>query len=119
MTETPAYIRNARMDILAANKLCFALYAGVLTPETLPMNLARFIVPRPARAEEVYLDWDSGCGRPTVAALRIRGRASNPHDRKAQQTSSASSQLAATPFGHAGHGTTSRHHRTSAENRSR
>ena len=33
MTGTPAYIRNARMDILAANNLCFALYTGILGPE--------------------------------------------------------------------------------------
>jgi len=27
------------MDIVAANSLCFALYGGILSPETLPLNL--------------------------------------------------------------------------------
>ena len=43
MTGTPAYVRNARMDIVAANSLCFALYTGILSPDTLPLNLARFM----------------------------------------------------------------------------
>jgi hypothetical protein len=29
MTGTPAYVRNARLDILAANDFCLALYDGV------------------------------------------------------------------------------------------
>jgi transcriptional regulator with XRE-family HTH domain len=75
----PAYLRNRRFDILAANQLCFALYADVLTPESLPMNLARFMF-LDRRAEEVYLDWDD-VADDTVAALRIEaGR--NPLDRK-------------------------------------
>ena len=75
----PAYLRNRRFDILAANQLCFALYADVLTPESLPLNLARFMF-LDRRAEEVYLDWDA-VADDTVAALRIEaGR--NPLDRK-------------------------------------
>jgi transcriptional regulator with XRE-family HTH domain len=76
---TPAYLRNRRFDILAANQLCFALYADVLAPESLPLNLARFMF-LDRRAEEVYLDWDA-VADDTVAALRIEaGR--NPFDRK-------------------------------------
>jgi transcriptional regulator with XRE-family HTH domain len=75
----PAYLRNRRFDILAANQLCFALYADVLTHESLPLNLARFMF-LDRRAEEVYLDWDA-VADDTVAALRIEaGR--NPLDRK-------------------------------------
>jgi len=75
----PAYLRNRRFDILAANQLCFALYADVLTAESLPLNLARFMF-LDRRAEEVYLDWDA-VADDTVAALRIEaGR--NPLDRK-------------------------------------
>jgi transcriptional regulator with XRE-family HTH domain len=70
MTETPAYIRNARMDILAANKLCFALYAGVLTPETLPMNIARFVFLDP-RAPDFFVQWDS-IADDFTSALRIQ-----------------------------------------------
>jgi hypothetical protein len=76
---TPAYLRNRRFDILAANQQCFALYPGVIAPETLPLNLARFMFLDP-RAEEVYLDWDA-VADDTVAALRIEaGR--TPLDRK-------------------------------------
>ena len=48
MTGTPAYVRNSRMDIVAANSLCFALYTGILGPDTLPLNLARFMFLDPA-----------------------------------------------------------------------
>lgn len=76
---TPAYLRNRRFDILAANQQCFALYPGVVAPETLPLNLARFMFLDP-RAQEVYPDWDA-VADDTVAALRIEaGR--NPLDRK-------------------------------------
>ncbi len=37
---TPAYLRNRRFNILAANQQCFALYQGVIAPQTLPLNLA-------------------------------------------------------------------------------
>jgi transcriptional regulator with XRE-family HTH domain len=76
---TPAYLRNRRFDILAANQHCFALYQGVIAPETLPLNLARFMF-LDRRAEDLYLDWDA-VADDTVAALRIEaGR--NPLDRK-------------------------------------
>ena len=52
---TPAYARNARMDILAANSICFALYKDILTPGTLPVNLARFLFLDP-RAQEFFVD---------------------------------------------------------------
>ena len=38
MIGTPAYVRNARLDILAANDLCLALYDGVLVRDQLPFN---------------------------------------------------------------------------------
>ena len=47
MTGTPAYVRNARLDILAANDLCLALYDGVLTRDELPFNLDAVRLPRP------------------------------------------------------------------------
>jgi len=74
----PAYARNARMDILAANQACFALYTGILEPGTLPLNLARFLFLDP-RAHEFFLDWNT-VSDDTVAALRAEaGR--NPLDR--------------------------------------
>ena len=65
----PAYLRNRRFDILAANPMCFALYPGVIAPDTLPLNWARFMFLDP-RADEIYLDWET-VADDTVAALRI------------------------------------------------
>lgn len=77
-TSAPTYARNACLDILAANPACFALYAGILTPDTLPLNLARFVFLDP-RAPSFFLDWDT-IADDIVAALRGEaGR--NPLDR--------------------------------------
>ncbi len=74
----PAYLRNNRMDILAANQMCFALYAGILDPQALPLNLARFIF-LDSRSSGFFLDWGT-VADDTVAALRSEaGR--NPLDR--------------------------------------
>jgi len=78
MTGALAYIRNPRMDILAANALCFALYTDILTPQTLPLNLARFLFLDP-RATDFFVDW-SAVADDAVAVLRAEaGR--NPLDR--------------------------------------
>ncbi len=78
MTGTPAYVRNSRMDIVAANSLCFALYGGILSPDTLPLNLARFMFLDP-RARDFFLEWNT-LADGLAAALRTEaGR--NPHDR--------------------------------------
>lgn len=74
----PAYIRNARMDILAANPLCYALYADILTPQILPLNLARFLFLDP-RAPEFFVEWDT-VADDSVAALRTEAGRS-PLDR--------------------------------------
>ncbi len=74
----PTYVRDARMDVLAANAMCFALYADILTPQGLPVNLARFLFLDP-RAPEFFLDWPC-VAADVVASLRIEsGRA--PFDR--------------------------------------
>lgn len=58
MTGTPAYIRNARMDILAANDLCTVLYDGILGPQALPVNLARFVF-LDDRSRGFFGEWDT------------------------------------------------------------
>jgi transcriptional regulator with XRE-family HTH domain len=78
MTGTPAYIRNARMDILAANNLCFALYTGILNPGALPLNLARFMFLDP-RAQDFFVEWDTLADDLTAALRSEAGR--RPHDR--------------------------------------
>jgi hypothetical protein len=78
MTGTPAYVRNARLDILAANDLCLALYDGVLNRDELPFNLARFVFLDPY-AKAFFLDWDT-IAKDMVGALRAQaGR--DPSDR--------------------------------------
>jgi transcriptional regulator with XRE-family HTH domain len=78
MTGTPAYVRNTRMDIVAANNLCLALYGDILNPETLPLNLARFMFLDP-RSRDFFLEWET-IADDLAAGLRTEaGR--NPHDR--------------------------------------
>jgi transcriptional regulator with XRE-family HTH domain len=78
MTSAPAYVRNARLDILAANQLGTALFAPVLTGPAQPANNARFLFLDPA-AREFYLDWERQA-QDVVAMLRTEAGRS-PHDR--------------------------------------
>ena len=72
MTGTAAFIRNGRLDLLAANPLGRALYAPAFDdpgrPAHGPANLARFNFLDP-RARDFYPDWD-GSADTTVAILR-------------------------------------------------
>jgi transcriptional regulator with XRE-family HTH domain len=78
MTATPAYVRNARLDILAANQLGAALFAPVLTSPAQPANNARFLFLDPA-APGFYPDWERHA-QDVVAMLRTEaGR--NPYDK--------------------------------------
>ncbi|PVZ57972.1 helix-turn-helix transcriptional regulator [Arthrobacter sp. H-02-3] len=78
MTGTPAYVRNARMDIVAANSLCFTLYTDILSPATLPLNLARFMFLDP-RSQDFFVEWPT-LADDLAAALRTESGRS-PHDR--------------------------------------
>ena len=78
MTGTPAYVRNTRMDIVAANSLCFALYGGILSADSLPLNLARFMFLDP-RSRDFFLEWNT-IADDLAAALRTEAGRS-PHDR--------------------------------------
>ncbi|MFJ9724755.1 helix-turn-helix transcriptional regulator [Streptomyces sp. NPDC101209] len=82
MKDVPAYARNARFDIVAANALGRALYAPVfdspLFAQRGPVNSARFMFLDPA-SRDFWIDWDKGADD-AVAFLRTEtGRA--PHDR--------------------------------------
>ena len=78
MSTTPAYVRNARLDILSGNRLGRALYAPVLTSPEQPANHARFLFLDPS-AREFYIEWERQA-QDTVALLRTEaGR--NPHDK--------------------------------------
>ncbi|GAA4055981.1 helix-turn-helix transcriptional regulator [Actinomadura miaoliensis] len=78
MTDTAAYVRNGRLDILAANRLGRALYSPVFDDPVRPVNLARFRFLNP-RARDFYPDWGESA-HTTVALLRTEaGR--DPYDR--------------------------------------
>lgn len=82
MTHVPAYVRNARFDVLAANELGRALYAPVfdspLFAQRGPVNTARFLFLDPA-GRDFWSDWDKAAND-SVAFLRTEtGRA--PHDK--------------------------------------
>ena len=79
MTEVPAYVRNGRTDILAANSLGYALYSEVFADPGRPTNMARFIFLN-ARATEFFDDWET-VAHDAVAILRAEaGR--DPYDRR-------------------------------------
>jgi transcriptional regulator with XRE-family HTH domain len=68
MTDTPAFVRNGRLDILAVNTLGRALYSPAFTTPGRPVNLARFRFLDPA-ARDFYPDFTDSA-RTTVALLR-------------------------------------------------
>lgn len=73
---TPAYVRNQRSDIVAANALARALFADAYG-DGATFNLARYLF-LDSRSREFYTDWES-VARGSVAAMRIEaGR--NPFD---------------------------------------
>jgi transcriptional regulator with XRE-family HTH domain len=78
MTGTPAYVRNGRLDILAANHLGRAVFAPVFQTATGRPNLARFIFLDPA-SHDFYQDGEQ-LAQDVVELLRGEaGR--NPYDR--------------------------------------
>jgi len=81
MTDAPADVRNGRRDILAANRLGYALYSELFVDPVRPANIARFLFLSP-RAGAFFPDWD-GVANDLVANLRTEaGR--NPYDRGLQ-----------------------------------
>lgn len=81
ITEGPAFVRNGRMDLLAANRLARAFYYDAYADPQRPPNLARFAFLDRA-AYRFYADWEQAADI-TVAILRTEaGR--NPHDKDLQ-----------------------------------
>jgi len=76
VTAGPAFVRNGRMDILAANRLARAFYNDVYADSRRPPNIARFTFLDPA-GERFYPDWDSAADicvascAPKPAAIRM------------------------------------------------
>ncbi|MEC5192806.1 MULTISPECIES: helix-turn-helix transcriptional regulator [unclassified Arthrobacter] len=78
VTGAPAFVRNGRLDILAANQLGYALYSEMYAGPVRPANHARFIF-LDTRSCGFYPDWERAAND-TVAILRTEaGR--DPYDR--------------------------------------
>ncbi|MFE2092768.1 helix-turn-helix transcriptional regulator [Streptomyces sp. NPDC059460] len=78
ITAGPAFVRNARMDLLAANQLARAFYCDLYAVPHNQANLARFNFLDPT-SRRFYPDWDTFADT-AVAILRTEaGR--NPHDK--------------------------------------
>ncbi|ROP63429.1 helix-turn-helix protein [Curtobacterium sp. PhB130] len=68
ITGAPAWVRNERGDVLAANELGRALYAPMFAGPGRPVNSARFTFLDPA-ARSFFIDWPQ-TARDSVAILR-------------------------------------------------
>jgi transcriptional regulator with XRE-family HTH domain len=78
ITGAAAFVRNSRLDILAANSLGQALYSPMFDSPVRPPNSARFIFLDPG-ARDFYTDWNKAADD-VVAVLRAEaGR--DPYDR--------------------------------------
>lgn len=81
MRDVPAFVRNGRLDILAANRVAEAMYVDAYSwsgPRR-PVNLARYTFLAPT-AHDFHPDWD-GAAAITVAILRTEaGRV--PYDKE-------------------------------------
>ncbi|PNH78709.1 helix-turn-helix transcriptional regulator [Arthrobacter sp. AFG20] len=74
----PAWVRNDRGDVLAANELGHALYLDMMAEATTPPNSARFTFLNP-KAREFFTDWERAADD-VVAVLRSAA-GKNPYDK--------------------------------------
>jgi transcriptional regulator with XRE-family HTH domain len=75
----PAYVRNERLDILAANRIGEAVYSPVFDFPSRPVNVARFLFLSP-KAPEFFEEWDT-IAHDAVGILRAAaGR--DPYDKR-------------------------------------
>nr|WP_234005572.1 hypothetical protein [Arthrobacter sp. PGP41] len=77
ITTAPAWVRNDRGDVLAANEPGRALYLEMMTDGGTPPNSARFTFLSP-RAREFFADWERAADD-IVAVLRSTA-GKNPYD---------------------------------------
>ena len=79
MPGVAAFVRNERLDVLAANRLGEAFYAQQFDDPIRPVNSGRFVFLNP-RAKEFFLDWDT-IASDCVGILRAEaGR--DPYDKR-------------------------------------
>lgn len=77
MADAPAWVRNARHDIIAANRMGRALYSPVFDDPHRPVNTTRFTYLNPA-ARDFWRDYDQ-IANDAAAMLRLEAGRS-PHD---------------------------------------
>ncbi len=78
MRGVPAWVRNDRLDFLAANRLAYALYSEMLADPVRPANNARFVFLNP-RSREFYVDWERVAN--DIVAILHSEAGRNPYDR--------------------------------------
>ena len=78
MTDAPAWIRNWRLDFLAANRLGYALHSELFADPVRRVNSARFVFLNP-RSHEFFPDWERSAND-IVAVLRSEA-SRNPYDK--------------------------------------
>jgi transcriptional regulator with XRE-family HTH domain len=69
LTDAPATVHNSRLDILAANRLGYALYSDIFADPHRPANHVRFIF-LDCRSHDFYPDWKASAND-AVAVLRV------------------------------------------------
>ena len=75
----PAFVRNDRLDVLAANQLGEAFYSPLFDDPARPVNSARFVFLDPT-ATDFFVDWDT-IANDAVGILRAEaGR--DPYDKR-------------------------------------
>jgi transcriptional regulator with XRE-family HTH domain len=79
ITDAPAWVRNARHDMLAANRMARALYAPLFADPRRPVNNARFIYLNPA-ARDFFTDWERSAD--DIAAMLRSEAGRNPRDKQ-------------------------------------
>ncbi|MBT2227708.1 helix-turn-helix transcriptional regulator [Nonomuraea sp. NEAU-A123] len=78
ITDAPAWIRNDRHDLLAANRMARALYSPMLADPRRPANTARFVYLDPA-SQQFFTDWNKAAD--DIAAILRSEAGRNPHDK--------------------------------------
>jgi transcriptional regulator with XRE-family HTH domain len=79
ITDAPAWVRNARHDMLAANRMARALYAPLFADPRRPVNNARFVYLDPA-ARDFFTDWERSAD--DIAAMLRSEAGRNPRDKQ-------------------------------------
>lgn len=79
VSDAPAWVRNARHDMLAANRMARALYAPLLADPRRPANNARFVYLDPA-SHDFFPNWERAAD--DIAAMLRSEAGRNPHDQQ-------------------------------------